>query len=151
MIKLNRIGYKLGLAGAIGVLLAVGMTANQMHTEATVTGATERAGRSQKVADSSLSAQLDLRKMQLAARDIRLARTVADVEKTVAELRRVKESEFKQLETALTTAQRQETKERLQKVKSLMEGFTAAVEDLAQAQSTLLAQTDKRSAIYTLT
>ena len=28
MIKLNRIGYKLGLAGAIGVLLAVGMAAN---------------------------------------------------------------------------------------------------------------------------
>ena len=147
MIKLNRIGYKLGLAGAIGVLLAVGMAANQMHTEVAVTGATERAGRSQKVADSSLSAQLDLRKMQLAARDIRLAKTAADVEKTVAELRRVKESEFKQLETALTTAQRQETKERLQKVKSLMEGFAAAVEDLAQAQSTLLAQTDKRSAI----
>ena len=52
MIKLNRIGYKLGLAGAIGVLLAVGMAANQMMTEATVAGVNERAGRSQRVADS---------------------------------------------------------------------------------------------------
>ncbi|MFX9193255.1 hypothetical protein ABTN81_20035, partial [Acinetobacter baumannii] len=77
---------KLGLAGAIGVLLAVGMAANQMMTEATVTGATERAGRSQRVADSSLAAHLDLRKMQLTARDIRLARTAPDVEKAVAEL-----------------------------------------------------------------
>ena len=30
MIKLNRIGNKLGFAGAIGVVLAVGMVANQM-------------------------------------------------------------------------------------------------------------------------
>ena len=30
MIKLNRIGNKLGLAGAVGVLLAIGMVANQM-------------------------------------------------------------------------------------------------------------------------
>ena len=33
MIKLNRIGNKLGLAGALGVLLAIGMVANQMITE----------------------------------------------------------------------------------------------------------------------
>ena len=33
MIKLNRIGNKLGLAGAVGVLLAIGMVANQMITE----------------------------------------------------------------------------------------------------------------------
>ena len=36
MIKLNRIGNKLGLAGAVGVLLAIGMVANQMITESAV-------------------------------------------------------------------------------------------------------------------
>ncbi|SDP15339.1 methyl-accepting chemotaxis protein [Afipia sp. GAS231] len=147
MSKLNRIGYKLGLAGAIGVVLAIGMAANQMMTEATVTDSTERAGRSQRVADSSLAAHLDLRKVQLTARDIRLARTAADVEKTVAELQRFKASEVKQLEIALATAQKPETKERIQKIKSVMEGFAAAVEELAQAQTTLLAQIDKRQAI----
>ena len=75
MIKLNRIGYKLGLAGALSVVLAVGMVANQMVTETHVAGSTERAGRSQRVADSSLAAHLDLRKMQLTAREVRLART----------------------------------------------------------------------------
>ena len=38
-------------------------------------------------------------------------------------------------------------RERLQKTKALMEGFTAAVEDLAKAQITLLAQIEKRSAV----
>ncbi|MEP6838775.1 MAG: methyl-accepting chemotaxis protein [Bradyrhizobium sp.] len=145
--KFNRIGYKLGLAGAIGVLLAVGMAANQMMTEATVTDVTVRAGRSQGVADSSISAHLDLRKMQLAARDIRLARTAADVEKAAADLQRFKASEAKQLEIALATSQKPETKERLQKIKSLMDGFAAAVEDLAKAQTTLLAQIDKRQVV----
>ena len=36
MIKLNRIGNKLGLAGALGILLAAGMVANQMITEASI-------------------------------------------------------------------------------------------------------------------
>ena len=33
MSKLNRIGNKLGLAGAIGILLAAGMVANQVVTK----------------------------------------------------------------------------------------------------------------------
>ena len=93
VIKLNRIGYKLGLAGVIGVLLAVGMAANQMLTEAMVAGSTERADRSQRVADNALVAHLDLRKMQLTARDVRLARTPADVERANADLQRLKASE----------------------------------------------------------
>ncbi len=147
MIKLNRIGYKLGLAGAIGVLLSVGMAANQMMTEATVAGASDRAGRSQRVADAALSAHLDLRKMQLTARDVRLARTPAEVEKSVANLEKFKQSEIKEIDAALASAQKPETKERLQKIKSLMESFATGVEDLGKAQTTLLAQIDKRSAI----
>jgi methyl-accepting chemotaxis protein len=147
MITLNRIGYKLGLAGAISVLLAVGMAANQMMTEASVTDANQRAARSQKVADVSLASHLDLRKIQLTARDVRLARTPADVEKTVAELQQYKAAIAKELDVALATAMKPETRERLQKIKSSMESFTAAVEDLAKAQTTLLAQIDTRQAI----
>ena len=147
MIKLNRIGNKLGLAGAVAILLAGGMVANQMMTEAAVTAANERASRSQTVADASLSAHLELRKIQLTARDVRLSRTPAEVQKAVADLQRNKAAMAKDMEVALATAQRPETRERLQKTKALMESFTVAVEDLAKAQTTLLAQIDARSAI----
>ncbi len=147
MIKLNRIGNKLGLAGAVGILLAAGMVANQMVTEASIEQSSERASRSQKVADNSLSAHIDLRKIQLAARDVRLARTPAEVDKTIADLQRYKASEAREIESALAAAQGQDTRERLQKIKSLTEGFTAAVEDLAKAQITLLGQVDTRSAV----
>jgi hypothetical protein len=96
MIKLNRIGYKLGLAGVLSVVLAAGMVANQMMTESHVAGSTERAGRSQRVADSALGAHLDLRKMQLTAREVRLV----DCRRcrVVADLQRFKASQIKQLE-----------------------------------------------------
>ena len=81
MIKLNRIGYKLGLAGAVGVLLAIGMVANQMITEARIEQASERATRSQQVANNALAAHIDLRKIQLAAGDVRLSRKPAEVAK----------------------------------------------------------------------
>ena len=78
MIKLNRIGNKLGLAGAVGVLLAIGMVANQMVTESKIEESGERAARSQQVANNALAAHIDLRKIQLAADDVRLARTRAE-------------------------------------------------------------------------
>jgi methyl-accepting chemotaxis protein len=147
MIKLNRIGNKLALSGAIGILLAVGMAANQMMTETVVASASDRAGRSQRVADAALAAHIDLRRMQLTARDIRLARVPADVEKSVTNLHKYKEAEVRQIDAALASAQKPETKERLQQIKSLMESFAAGVEDLGKAQIALLGQIDKRSAI----
>jgi hypothetical protein len=123
MIKLNRIGNKLGLAGAVGVLLAIGMVANQMVTESKIEESSERAARSQQVANNALAAHIDLRKIQLAADDVRLARTRAEVEKALADLQRHKASAAKELEAALAIAQRPEAKEQLQKTKALMEGL----------------------------
>src|SRR6202158_236769 len=88
MIKLNRIGYKSGLAGAVGVLLSLGMVANQMVSESTVAGVNDSAERSQRVADSTLTAHLDMRMLQLAGRATRLARTIAEVDKSVVEVHR---------------------------------------------------------------
>ena len=147
MIKLNRIGNKLGLAGAVGVLLAIGMMVNQITTESTVGAANDGADRSQRVADSTLAAQLNLRQMQLAVRGIRLARSQSEVEKGAAEARQFAKLEAKDMEAALAIAQRPETRERLQKIKALMESYTAGTEELAKAQSDLLAQLARRSAI----
>ena len=147
MIKLNRIGNKLGVAGGVVLVLFIGMAANRVISESSITAATDRADRSQRVADDALTAHLDLRKMQLVARDIRLARTVAEVEKSTADLQRLRVAGVKALDDALATALRPEVRERLQNIRSLLDRYTAGVEELAKAQNTLLAQTDKRSAI----
>src|SRR2546423_12423461 len=110
MIKLNRIGNKLGLAGAVGVLLAIGMVANQMVTETRIEEGSTRATRSQQVADNSLCAHIDLRKIQLAASAVRLARTACEVEKTIADLQRHNAITARELDSALSCAQRTECK-----------------------------------------
>jgi methyl-accepting chemotaxis protein len=147
MIKLNRIGNKLGLAGVVGVLLAIGLVANQLATESTVAVANDRTDRLQRVAESTLAAHLNMRQVQLAARGIRLARSPSDIDTAVAEMRQAGAVEAKEIDVALATAQKADTKERLQKIKNLMASYSAGIEELAKAQRDLLAQIDKRSEI----
>ena len=147
MIKFNRIGNKLGLAGAFGILLAGGMVANQMTTEASVGRATDVADRSQRVAESALSAHSNLRQIEIQARNIRMARTQDEVEKNAAGMRRFAAAAANDIDTAFATAMTPESKERLQKIKSLTSSFMSGVEDFAKTQGNLLAQIDKRSAI----
>ncbi|MBR1126595.1 HAMP domain-containing protein [Bradyrhizobium lablabi] len=145
--KFNRIGNKLGLAGAIGILLAAGMVANQMMSEAQVEAASNRVARSQRVIDSALGGQIELRQMQVAASDIRLARTAAEVDKRLADFQQLKAAQAKEIDAALSVAQIGDTRERLLKVKSLTDSFSAGVEDLAKAQKSSLAEIDKRDTI----
>src|SRR5215216_3138636 len=111
MIKFNRIGNKLGFAGAVGILLAVGMVANQMMSEAEVEAANVRVGRSQQVIDNTFAGQIELRQMQVAALEIRLTKTAVDVDTRVADLQRLKTSQTRELDAALASAQEQETRE----------------------------------------
>jgi methyl-accepting chemotaxis protein len=145
MIKLNRIANKLGLAGAFGILLAGGMVANQMMSEASVGRATDAADRSQRVAESALSAHSNLRQIQIQAHNIRMARTQDEVENNAAGMRRFATAAANDIDAALAIAMTSESKERLQKIKSLTSSFT--VEDFAKTQGNLLAQIDKRSAV----
>jgi len=147
MPKFNRIGNKLGLVGAVGVLLSVGMVANQMAAVSSVNAANERAETQQGVAYNALIAQVALREMMLASRGIRLAKTKAEVEKSATELSKARTAEEKAVEAALEHAVNPANKERLHKIKSLMSDYYAGAEDIAKAQVDLLAQTDKRSAI----
>jgi hypothetical protein len=147
MIKLNRIGNKLGLAGAVGILLSAGLIANQRMSEGTVAAVNDRADHAQHVAEYALAASAELRQTQLAGRTIRLARSPAEVDKSLADLHKAATSEANTLDAAYATAMKPESKERLLKIKSLMTSYIAAMEDLAKAQLTLLTLVDKRNVI----
>src|SRR5258708_28867637 len=80
MIKLNRIGNKLGAVGLFGVLLSIGMVANQMVSEQTINAANNRAGGQQSIADRTLEGNVALRGMELAVRDIRQSKNPPQLE-----------------------------------------------------------------------
>ena len=146
MIKLNRIGNKLGLAGAVGVLLAIGMVANQMITEIEDRGR-QRARRPIAAGGRhSLTAHIDLRKIQLAASAVRLARTPAEVEKTVADLQRYKASQAKELDAALATAQTRGYQGTSAEDQGLDGRLHRRRGRSRESAVTLLSQIDKRSA-----
>ena len=86
MIKLNRIGYKLGAVGLFGVLLSGGMVANQMVSEQAINSANHRASLQQAIADRSLEANAALRGMELAVRDIGQSKNAPELEKSSAGL-----------------------------------------------------------------
>jgi methyl-accepting chemotaxis protein len=147
MVKLNRIGNKLGLAGAVGVLLSLGMIGNQMITEGTVAGVNELAAKQQAISDDSRAAEVSVRQLQQAGRNIRMTRTPAEVEKTVADIHQFKAAEDTQIDGALALAVNPATRERLQKIKATITDFTAGVEELAKVQSEIFQLTDKRVAV----
>jgi len=147
MIKLNRIGNKLGLAGAVGVLLSVGLVANQMLSEAEIAAANQRTARSQRVIDGASAAELDLRMIQLSERTIRLAKTSDEVNRNLADMQLFKSAQKKVLDETLLSAQSRDIRDRLEKIQSLMNAYTDGVEELATAQRTSLEEIEQRDTI----
>jgi methyl-accepting chemotaxis protein len=147
MIKFNRIGNKLGLAGAVGVLLSIAMLTNQMVTESSVNAANQIADKQQGVADHTLATDIALRRMQIGIRDVRLARTPAEIDKGADLFRKTTVLQQQEIEAALGLVMKPESRERLQKIKSLMSDYFASGEDLVKAQSNLLGLIDKRTVI----
>jgi methyl-accepting chemotaxis protein len=144
MIKFNRIGNKLGLAGAVGVLLSIGLIANQTMTASAVGEVNAIADRQQGIVDNTLAAEVSVGQVQLAGRNLRLGRTPAEVEKTVNEMRQFKAIEEKQIDAAYDLATNPVNRERLQKIKALMGNYASGAEDLAKVQSEFFPQIDKR-------
>ncbi|MGJ4929572.1 methyl-accepting chemotaxis protein [Bradyrhizobium sp. HKCCYLS2038] len=145
--KLNRIGYKLGLAGVIGASLAVGMIVNQMMAERAVGQASQQAERARRVVESVLSASINMQQTQLAGRSARLARAPADAEKAAAEIQQFSTAMVTDIEAALASVSTADNRARLSRLKQLMTSYAAGAVDLAEAQKTLLLQIDKRSAV----
>ncbi|WP_407159665.1 methyl-accepting chemotaxis protein [Bradyrhizobium sp. STM 3557] len=145
--QFNRIGNKLGLAGAVGALLAIGMIANQLIAERAVDAANERADRSQQVVEHILSANVNMRQTNLGGRSARLARNAAEADKAAADIKHFSEAMIADVDAALTNAKAPDDRERLNRLKETMTSYTSGAIDLAMAQKALLAQIDKRNDI----
>jgi len=147
MIKLNRIGNKLGVVGAVGVLLAIGMIANQWMTESSVSEVNKLADVQQSMVENVLAAEVSVQQIQLAGRNIRLQRTPAEVEQTAVEMRKFKGIAEKQIDDARVVSKNPVNIERLNKITAAIANYTAGIEDLAKVQSEIFVKTDKRTEI----
>jgi methyl-accepting chemotaxis protein len=85
--------------------------------------------------------------MLIGIRDVRLARTPAEIDKGADLFRKTTVLQQQEIEAALGLVMKPESRERLQKIKSLMSDYFASGEDLVKAQSNLLGLIDKRTVI----
>ncbi|MDB5503372.1 MAG: chemotaxis protein [Tardiphaga sp.] len=138
MIKFNRVGNKLGLAGLVGILLSIGVVANDMRTEASITEANRHANVQQAIADHARMIEAELGNMRLANRAVRMAITTNEIEKGNADVQAAKAAQDKSLDAALALATKPETKVRLEKIKTLVGDYAAGSTDIIALQKKML-------------
>jgi regulator of protease activity HflC (stomatin/prohibitin superfamily) len=100
MIKINSVGNKLGLAGLVGILLSAGVVANQMRTESAISEVNRLADVQQKIADSAMEADGQMRAMQVASQGLRMAITTPEIDKNAAEIRAAKAAQDRIIDAA---------------------------------------------------
>src|ERR1700730_18129315 len=145
MIKLNRIGNKLGAVGLFGVLLSGGMVANQMVSESAINSANQRAGVQQTIADHTLQGNIALRGMELAVRDIRQSKNPSELEKGLGGLNAAFTAVTRELDVAIGNVANPDDKERLQKIRSLAVEYNDHASVLGKAQLKIFEITKKRN------
>jgi methyl-accepting chemotaxis protein len=147
MIKINRIGNKLGIASAVGILLSLAMTTNQIISETAVEEASRRADVQQRVGTSVIKVESELRNLQLTNRGARLARNVAELNRFTAAFEVAIVTINNQMDQGLAIAVKPENRERLGKLKILVAEYRVAANELSKLQATVIGLTETRNMI----
>lgn len=145
MIKLNRIGYKLGAVGLFGLLLSGAMVANQVISESTINSANHRASVQQTIADHALQGNIALRGMELAVRDIGQSRNLAELERGLRGLKTAYVAMTGELDAASGQVANPGDKERLQKIRSLAAEYDDRASAIGKVQLKIFDITKKRN------
>ncbi|MGP9811304.1 methyl-accepting chemotaxis protein [Rhodopseudomonas sp. NSM] len=119
MLKLNRIGNKLGIAGLIGISLAIGMVVNQSITESKVNEATRLADIEAHVSEKALIAESEMRNMQLAVRGVRLSRSLKELEQRTNQFNDARIAQGKLLDAAISLAISAPEREKFSEIKKM--------------------------------
>ncbi|WP_420133660.1 methyl-accepting chemotaxis protein [Rhodopseudomonas sp.] len=146
MSKLNRIGNKLGLAGLVGISLAIGMVTNQFMTQARVNEATRLADREAEVSENALIAESEMRNMQLAVRGVRMTRSVKEFEQRRSEFSVARADQAKVLDTLIAAATGA-IAEMFAEIKKMTVDYAVGAEQQAEQQLKLLDLNAKRLSI----
>jgi methyl-accepting chemotaxis protein len=140
-----RIGTKLGIASALGILLVIGMLTNQQLSDAAVERATKAAEAQEGIALNAQAAETAVRRMQVAVRDMRLARSVEDADKALGALRDMAAQAATRLDAGMRLTVRPENRDRLNRIKSLNADYLSAALELGATQKDILTKTGRRN------
>ncbi|MDD1530589.1 methyl-accepting chemotaxis protein [Bradyrhizobium sp. WBOS7] len=134
-----KIGTKLAIASALGVLLVGAMIASQMLGNASIRESSQSALAQQQIARDAVEAEVTVRGMQLAVRDLRLANSLADIQKATTSLGDQQKSTNLLVDQMLKLSQEPENRARMEKLRSLAANYAKAAQQIAGVRGEALA------------
>ncbi|QQO20499.1 HAMP domain-containing protein [Bradyrhizobium diazoefficiens] len=134
-----RIGTKLAIASALGVLLVGAMIASQVLGNASVRETSQSALEQHEIAREAATAEVAVHGMQLAVRDLRLANNAADLQKATRSLDDRQKSAGVLVEAMLRLSHAAENRARMEKLRSLAADYGKAAQQIAGVRGEALA------------
>ncbi|MHC4045064.1 methyl-accepting chemotaxis protein [Bradyrhizobium sp. 23AC] len=141
-----RIGTKLAISSALGILLVLAMIAGQVIGNGNVRRSSQTASEQQELAREAVESKLAARTMQLAARDIRLANNSDELQKARDALAERAGHLVKVADAMLTLSRVPENRARIEKLKVLTANYLKGAQQLASVRGAALALTGEDAA-----
>ncbi|WP_162827006.1 methyl-accepting chemotaxis protein [Pseudolabrys taiwanensis] len=140
MIRLSniRIGTKLMVMSGLGILLVVGMILSLAFGNVSVRSAQSQASIYQDIELQLVNAKSSLRGLQVAGRDVRLAMTSAELERSTKALDERRKEVEDYLGPLMTKLPAGESRERVEKVKAIADQYMAASQEIVKARKELV-------------
>ena len=133
-----RIGTKLGIVGAMGLILVGAIALNETWDRQIRGNIAVESENAANVRAASLEASVAIRRIVIMGRDIRLATAPAGVDTALNQAKAFADDGFKALDAALAAEPAGETRDTLQHAKELLKQFFAAVDEVAAARKAIL-------------
>jgi methyl-accepting chemotaxis protein len=141
------IGMKLGIVGAASVLLVAGLTAVQIYKDVRVTESVGAVGVQSDIQDDAQGAALAMRRMQVGQRDIRLAKTDAEIAAGLKMVAEQAEIARDLADGAIRVALQGETQTRFQRIIQLATDYQRGAEKMAELGRQIVEREASRTAV----
>jgi methyl-accepting chemotaxis protein len=138
------IGIKLGLMSGLGILLVVTLLVGSIYTGSQVKNANSEATKQQTLALEFAEAKASVRGMMVGVRDVRLASSADAIANAMKYFEERRASGLKFIDAAMLGAAA-ENRARMEKMKTLVDQYTAAVKDIATLQAEAMGLNAKRT------
>jgi methyl-accepting chemotaxis protein len=133
-----RIGAKLGVCVGIGGFLVAGMIISEKISSDSIKALTEAADVQQAIVSESIKAEVVLQWAQIASRDLRMARTTAEVGKVLDELRQIDGDGKRMLSALEAQTLGASDRERFKKIKESFQKYMTVLGEIAEKQNSIL-------------
>ncbi len=140
MLRLSniRIGTKLAIISGIGILLVLGIAANQQMSQSTIAALNAKNTQSVVERRHVLAAQIEILRTWVARRNILLAESVTDADAAIKNMRDNTTMGQNDLDQAIAATASAEDRDRLKQLKSVFAEYIASTEGQASAHKDIL-------------